>query len=100
MLHYAVIFLVIALIAGVLGFSGVAGTASSIAWILFVVFLILAAVSFFRKKARPYGKAAAYNLRRSAGQVECGHVTALAPGFIQTPRRSCARSRTEPRASS
>ena len=28
MLHYAVIFLVIALIAGVLGFSGIAGTAS------------------------------------------------------------------------
>ena len=51
MLHYAVIFLVIARSAGVLGFSGVAGTASSIAWILFVVFLILAAVSFFRKKA-------------------------------------------------
>ena len=44
-------FLLAALIAGVLGFSGVAGTASSIAWILFVVFLILAAVSFFRKRA-------------------------------------------------
>ena len=44
MLHYAIVFLVIALIAGVLGFSGIAGTASSIAWILFVVFLILAVI--------------------------------------------------------
>ena len=46
MLHYAVIFLVIAIIAAVLGFSGIAGAASNIAWILFVVFLILAAISF------------------------------------------------------
>ncbi|MBH1366416.1 DUF1328 domain-containing protein, partial [Stenotrophomonas maltophilia] len=37
MLHYAVIFFVIAIIAAVLGFSGIAGAASNIAWILFVV---------------------------------------------------------------
>ena len=35
MLHYAVIFFVIAIIAAVLGFSGIAGAASNIAWILF-----------------------------------------------------------------
>ena len=50
MLHYAVIFLVIAIIAAVLGFSGIAGAASNIAWILFGGFLILAAVTFFRTR--------------------------------------------------
>lgn len=46
MLHYAVVFLVIALIAAVLGFGGIAAGAASIAKILFVVFLIMAVVSF------------------------------------------------------
>jgi uncharacterized membrane protein YtjA (UPF0391 family) len=47
MLHYAVVFLVIALIAAVFGFGGVAAGAAGIAKILFVVFLIGAVVSFF-----------------------------------------------------
>jgi len=34
MLHYAVIFFVIAIIAAVLGFSGIAGAASNIAFAL------------------------------------------------------------------
>lgn len=46
MLHYAVVFLVIALIAAVLGFGGIAGSAIGIAKVLFIVFLIMAAVSF------------------------------------------------------
>ena len=46
MLHYAVVFLVIALIAAVLGFGGLAAGAASIAKILFVVFLVGALVSF------------------------------------------------------
>lgn len=46
MLHYAVVFLVIALIAAVLGFGGIAAGAAGIAKILFVVFLILAVASF------------------------------------------------------
>ena len=45
MLHYAVVFFVI---AALLGFSGIAGAATNIAWILFVVFLILGAVSLLR----------------------------------------------------
>ncbi|MDB5976831.1 MAG: hypothetical protein JWR07_3591 [Nevskia sp.] len=45
MLHYAVVFLIIALIAGALGFFGIAGTAASIAKILFLIFLVLFAVS-------------------------------------------------------
>jgi len=48
MLHWALVFLVVAIIAALLGFTGVAGTASSIAWILFVVGLILALVFFLR----------------------------------------------------
>jgi uncharacterized membrane protein YtjA (UPF0391 family) len=46
MLHYAVVFFVIALIAAVLGFSGIAAGAAGIAKILFVVFLVMALVSF------------------------------------------------------
>jgi uncharacterized membrane protein YtjA (UPF0391 family) len=45
-LHYAVVFLVIALIAAVFGFGGIAAGAAGIAKILFVVFLIGAVVSF------------------------------------------------------
>jgi uncharacterized membrane protein YtjA (UPF0391 family) len=41
MLHYAIVFLVIALIAAVLGFGGIAGAAAGIAKILFTVFIIL-----------------------------------------------------------
>jgi uncharacterized membrane protein YtjA (UPF0391 family) len=46
MLHYAVVFFVIALIAAVLGFGGIAAGAAGIAQVLFVVFLIMAVVSF------------------------------------------------------
>jgi uncharacterized membrane protein YtjA (UPF0391 family) len=49
MLHYAIVFLVVAIIAAVLGFGVIAGTAAWIAKILFVVFLILAVVSFLRR---------------------------------------------------
>ena len=48
MLHYAVVFFVIAVIAALLGFSGIAGAATNIAWILFVVVLSLGAVSLLR----------------------------------------------------
>src|SRR4249919_1046112 len=52
MLHYAVVFFVIAIIAAVLGFGGIAGAATGIAKILFIVFVILAIASllFGRKK--------------------------------------------------
>jgi uncharacterized membrane protein YtjA (UPF0391 family) len=52
MLHYAVIFFVIALIAAVFGFAGIAAGAAGIAKILFFVFLILAVVSFIANTAR------------------------------------------------
>ena len=46
MLHWSLVFLVIALIAAVLGFGGLAGTAVGIAKILFFVFLVIWLVSF------------------------------------------------------
>ncbi|MEJ8846438.1 DUF1328 domain-containing protein [Variovorax rhizosphaerae] len=45
MLHYAVVFLVIALVAALFGFGGIAASAVGIAKILFVVFLVLALAS-------------------------------------------------------
>jgi uncharacterized membrane protein YtjA (UPF0391 family) len=41
MLHYALVFLVVALIAAALGFGGIAGAAAGVAKILFVIFLVL-----------------------------------------------------------
>jgi len=46
MLHYAVIFFVIALIAALFGFGSIASSAVGIAQILFVVFAVLALGSF------------------------------------------------------
>jgi uncharacterized membrane protein YtjA (UPF0391 family) len=46
MLHYAVIFFVIALIAALFGFGGIASSATGIAKVLFVVFLVMALLSF------------------------------------------------------
>ncbi|WP_449413509.1 DUF1328 domain-containing protein [Pandoraea soli] len=41
MLHYAVVFFVIALIAAVFGFTGIAVGAAEIAKILFFIFLVI-----------------------------------------------------------
>lgn len=46
MLHYAVVFLVIALIAAVFGFGGIASSAVGIAQVLFLVFAVLAVATF------------------------------------------------------
>jgi uncharacterized membrane protein YtjA (UPF0391 family) len=46
MLHYALVFLVVALIAGVLGASGVAAVATQIAYVLFVIAIVLFLVHF------------------------------------------------------
>jgi uncharacterized membrane protein YtjA (UPF0391 family) len=52
-LHYALIFLAVAIIAAVLGFTGIAGAAAGIAKILFLVFLVLfvGALLFGRRKS-------------------------------------------------
>jgi uncharacterized membrane protein YtjA (UPF0391 family) len=46
MLHYAVVFFVIALISGLYGFGGIDAGAVGIAKTLFFVFLVLAVASF------------------------------------------------------
>lgn len=46
MLHYSVVFLIIALIAGLFGFGIIASAAAGIAKILFVLFLVLFLASF------------------------------------------------------
>ncbi len=45
MLHYAAVFLVIALVAALLGFTGIAAGAVEIAKILFFIFLVAFVVS-------------------------------------------------------
>jgi len=46
LLHWAVIFLVVALVAALLGFGGVAGTAMVGAKILFYVAIVIAVIFF------------------------------------------------------
>jgi uncharacterized membrane protein YtjA (UPF0391 family) len=48
MLHYAVIFFVIALIASVLGFSGIAGMSAQIGWIFAIIAVVFLALALFR----------------------------------------------------
>ncbi len=53
MLHYAIVFLVVALVAAFLGFGGVAGTAMEGArilfWVAIVLFVISAVAGFIRR---------------------------------------------------
>jgi len=46
MLHYALVFFIIAMFAALFGFAGIAAGAVQIGKILFAVFLILAIASF------------------------------------------------------
>ena len=52
MLHYALVFLILALIAGVLGFGGVAIISAEIAKVLFFIFLIGLVVSLIMHQRR------------------------------------------------
>lgn len=52
MLHYAVVFLVVALIAAVFGFGGIAAGAVGIAKILFYVFIAMAVITFIMSVVR------------------------------------------------
>jgi uncharacterized membrane protein YtjA (UPF0391 family) len=45
LLHWAIIFLIIALVAGVLGFGGLAGTAMGAAHLVFYVAIVLLVIS-------------------------------------------------------
>lgn len=46
MLHYAVVFFIIALVAALFGFGGIAASAVGIGKVLFLVFAVLAVASF------------------------------------------------------
>jgi len=52
MLHYAVVFFVVALIAALFGFTGIAAGAVEIAKILFFIFIVLFVVSLVMGVAR------------------------------------------------
>ena len=52
MLHWTLVFLVLALVAALLGFGGIAASAAGIAKILFFIFLILWLVSFVMRGGR------------------------------------------------
>ena len=53
LLHYAIVFLVVALVAAFLGFGGVAGTAMEGArilfWVAIVLFIVSIVVGFIRR---------------------------------------------------
>ena len=52
MLHYALVFLVIAIIAAIFGFGGVAVASAGIAKILFYLFLIAFVISLIMHSSR------------------------------------------------
>ena len=52
MLHWTLVFLVVALVAAALGFGALAGTAATIAKILFGVFLIFWLISLVTRGGR------------------------------------------------
>lgn len=52
LLHWAVVFLIVALVAAVLGFGGIAGTAVGAAKLLFFVAIILAIIAFIGNAIR------------------------------------------------
>jgi uncharacterized membrane protein YtjA (UPF0391 family) len=49
MLHWSLMFLILALIAAVLGFGGLAGAAIGIAKVLFFVFLVIWLIGFLTR---------------------------------------------------
>jgi uncharacterized membrane protein YtjA (UPF0391 family) len=52
LLHWAVVFLVVALVAALLGFGGLAGTAVGAAQLLFWIAIVLAVIAFVANMAR------------------------------------------------
>lgn len=50
MLHYTIVFLVVAIIASLLGFGFLAGTAATIAKVCFFIFLVLFIISLLSGK--------------------------------------------------
>jgi len=62
MLHWALMFLVVALVAAIFGFGGIASTATGIAQVLFVIAIIMFVVSLFAGFMRRNGARAGRRL--------------------------------------
>jgi uncharacterized membrane protein YtjA (UPF0391 family) len=54
MLHYAVVFFIIALIAAVLGFRGIAGMSAQIGYIFVVIAVVFLAVALLTGTGPPH----------------------------------------------
>jgi uncharacterized membrane protein YtjA (UPF0391 family) len=55
LLHYAIVFLVVAIVAALFGFGGVAGTAKEVARLLFwvaIVLFVVALIGNFLRRAQ------------------------------------------------
>ncbi len=52
LLHWAIVFLAIAIVAALLGFGGIAGTAGGAARLIFWVAIILAVIAFVGNAVR------------------------------------------------
>jgi uncharacterized membrane protein YtjA (UPF0391 family) len=55
MLHYALIFFVVALVAALLGMRGVAGMSAEIGYFLVVVAIIFVVIAFLTGRTPPVG---------------------------------------------
>jgi uncharacterized membrane protein YtjA (UPF0391 family) len=64
-LHYAVVFLVVALIAAVLGFGGIVGEADAVAKLLSFVFATLSACAFAVGLLRKFQASAPHQQERT-----------------------------------
>ena len=78
MLHYAVVFFVVALIASVLGFNGVAGLSAEIGWLFAVLALVFLAVTQQNNQKKtnnttPKQKATIGVFRLQGAKAPCPH---------------------------
>jgi uncharacterized membrane protein YtjA (UPF0391 family) len=55
MLHYALVFFVIALVAALLGFRGVAGLSAEFGWVFVVLAVVFLAVGLLTGRTPPAG---------------------------------------------
>ena len=53
MLHYAILFFILALLSGAFGYFGLAAIASQIAWILLIIAVVLLAVHMLTGRRPP-----------------------------------------------
>ena len=89
MLHYALVFLVVALIAGLLGVSGVAAMATQIAYVLFVIAVVLFLVHVLTETNRqPRARAALIQPRAWCRDTPPGDTAAF---FGDSPPKATTR---------